>query len=283
MLQFEVKAGGGPPAGFYRGKFLTVDTTEHEEYGQGLKFVFEVIEGDHKGEQATRITSSTPTPKNAAGRMLSGITGETWLRGRMSISLRSSARSTSPKSRLTSNGSRDEDQHRYASMEQVGSAAGSRSSRLAPPLNTGGSQYEKAGSVKAAALDLARRGWAVFPIKQRDKTRRRSTGSRTAAPIRRSSRGCLPDDQTTISALPPDRRAEYGSSTWRRRVSRTSTGSNGNTASCRRPSSRSPAAAVVITSLPTTEREVRNRTKIEGRSDRRKRRRRLCRRPSLDP
>ena len=77
MLQFEVKAGGGPPAGFYRGKFLTVETTEHEEYGGGLKFVFEVNDGDHKGEQATRITSSSPTPKNAAGRMLSGLTGET--------------------------------------------------------------------------------------------------------------------------------------------------------------------------------------------------------------
>ena len=59
-LQFEVKAGGGPPAGFYRGKFLTVETTEHEEYGQGLKFVFEVSDGDHKNEQATRITSAIP-------------------------------------------------------------------------------------------------------------------------------------------------------------------------------------------------------------------------------
>ena len=29
---------------------------------------------------------------------------------------------------------------------------------------------KKAGSVKAAALNLARRGWAVFPIKQRDKS-----------------------------------------------------------------------------------------------------------------
>ena len=82
MLQFEVKAGGGPPAGFYRAKFLTVETTEHEEFGTGLKFVFEVSDGDHKGEQATRITSSTPTPKNAAGRMLSGISGETLAPGK---------------------------------------------------------------------------------------------------------------------------------------------------------------------------------------------------------
>jgi hypothetical protein len=82
MLQFEVKAGGGPPAGFYRGNFLAVETTVHEEYGQGLKFVFEISDGDHKGELATRITSNTPTPKNAAGRMIAGLTGETLTPGK---------------------------------------------------------------------------------------------------------------------------------------------------------------------------------------------------------
>jgi len=74
-MQFEVKAGGGPPAGFYRAKFLAVEPTEHEEYGQSVKVVFEVSDGEHKGEQATRTTSASPTPKNAAGRMLAGITG----------------------------------------------------------------------------------------------------------------------------------------------------------------------------------------------------------------
>ena len=57
-------------------RFLTVEPTEHEEYGAGYKFVFEVSDGDHKNEQATRITSSLPTPKNACGRMISGICGE---------------------------------------------------------------------------------------------------------------------------------------------------------------------------------------------------------------
>lgn len=75
-MQFEVKAGGGVPAGIYKASFLTVEETQHEEYGNGSKFVFEVVEGDHKGEQATRITNSEPTPKNAAGRMIAGITGE---------------------------------------------------------------------------------------------------------------------------------------------------------------------------------------------------------------
>jgi hypothetical protein len=82
MLQFEVKAGGGPPAGFYKGTFHAVDTTEHEEFGPGVKFDFLIIEGEYKGEHATRITSNVPTPKNAAGRMISGITGETLVPGR---------------------------------------------------------------------------------------------------------------------------------------------------------------------------------------------------------
>ena len=82
MMKFEVKAGGGPPAGFYKATFQTVEATDHKEYGSGLKFVFKVIEGDQKGEVATRITSDSPTPKNAAGRMISGISGETLTPGK---------------------------------------------------------------------------------------------------------------------------------------------------------------------------------------------------------
>jgi len=76
-MQFEVAQGGGPPAGVYRAKFVEVEETEHDEYGKGKKFVFEVVSGEHAGEQATRITGPTPTPKNACGRMLAGISGET--------------------------------------------------------------------------------------------------------------------------------------------------------------------------------------------------------------
>ena len=75
-LQFEITQGGGPPRGLYRGKFLAVEATEHSEYGEGLKFVFEVAGGEHAGEIATRITSPSPTTKNACGRMIAGISGE---------------------------------------------------------------------------------------------------------------------------------------------------------------------------------------------------------------
>ncbi len=76
-MQFEVAQGGGPPVGVYKAKFVEVEETTHDEFGDGLKFVFEITSGDHAGEQATRITGPKPTPKNACGRMLAGISGET--------------------------------------------------------------------------------------------------------------------------------------------------------------------------------------------------------------
>ena len=48
-MQFEIKQGGGPPPGFYKTKFVTIEPSEHEEYGSGLKFVFEVTDGEHAG------------------------------------------------------------------------------------------------------------------------------------------------------------------------------------------------------------------------------------------
>ncbi|NLF73189.1 MAG: hypothetical protein GX575_29485 [Candidatus Anammoximicrobium sp.] len=86
-LEFEITVGGGcVPAGFYRATFEGVEATEHEEFGPGLRFIWEVIGGEHAGEKATRITSDKPTPKNAAGRMIAGLTGQT-LKPRVRIDL----------------------------------------------------------------------------------------------------------------------------------------------------------------------------------------------------
>ena len=50
-LSFQIAAGGSTvPEGFYKGKVLAIEPTEHEEYGAGCKWVFEVTEGDHQGE-----------------------------------------------------------------------------------------------------------------------------------------------------------------------------------------------------------------------------------------
>jgi hypothetical protein len=75
-LTFEISAGVGVPAGFYKAVFKTVEKTVHEEYGDGLKFIFEVVDGDQRGGLATRITNPKPSPKNAAGRMIAGVSGK---------------------------------------------------------------------------------------------------------------------------------------------------------------------------------------------------------------
>lgn len=73
--EIEIGFGGGPPAGSYRCTFLGVKHTTHEEYGEGLRFEFQVLDGPHAGSIAARTTNAKPTPNNAAGRLLSQITG----------------------------------------------------------------------------------------------------------------------------------------------------------------------------------------------------------------
>jgi hypothetical protein len=80
-LTFEVSAGAGVPAGFYKAVFENVEQTTHDEYGDGLKFVWKVIDGPQTGGLATRITSPKLSPKNAAGRMIAGISGKSLVPG----------------------------------------------------------------------------------------------------------------------------------------------------------------------------------------------------------
>lgn len=68
-------SSGGVPAGSYMAKFLGVEETHNDEYGAGIRWLFEVISGPHKGGRPPRITSDRPTLKNGCGRMLAGITG----------------------------------------------------------------------------------------------------------------------------------------------------------------------------------------------------------------
>lgn len=63
------------PAGIHRARFNGAENTTHAEYGDGLKFEFEVIDGEHKGMRACRYTSADPTPRNAAGRLMADLYG----------------------------------------------------------------------------------------------------------------------------------------------------------------------------------------------------------------
>lgn len=68
-------SAGGVPAGSYMAKFLGVEETNND-YGAGLKWLFEVVSGPQKSAKTSRITSPVPSLKNGCGKMLGGITGK---------------------------------------------------------------------------------------------------------------------------------------------------------------------------------------------------------------
>jgi hypothetical protein len=63
------------PTGIYQARFCGVEQTTHPEYGDGLRFNFEITAGPQKGVRTCRTTSAQPTPRNAAGRMLADLAG----------------------------------------------------------------------------------------------------------------------------------------------------------------------------------------------------------------
>jgi hypothetical protein len=77
MALFTVSSGG-VPAGSYTGTFAGIETQpENKErgYPAGLRWKFTVDTGAYAGQTASRITGSTPSPKNSCGKMLSGLIG----------------------------------------------------------------------------------------------------------------------------------------------------------------------------------------------------------------
>ncbi|WP_337173811.1 hypothetical protein [Paludisphaera sp.] len=70
---------GGVPAGAYPGVFTgTVGEPANEEkgWGEGVKFLFEITAGEHKGKTPIRIVTKTkPGPNNGLGRMLVALLG----------------------------------------------------------------------------------------------------------------------------------------------------------------------------------------------------------------
>lgn len=68
-------SAGGPPPGAYVARFCGIETTTHNEYGAGLKWTWEVVNGVQAGQKATRVSSPHPTLKNACGKMIAGLLG----------------------------------------------------------------------------------------------------------------------------------------------------------------------------------------------------------------
>ena len=72
-------SSGGVPAGSYLAKFVGVEASEPNQYGEGLRWRFEVANGPHAGTKITRTTGVTPTLKNKCGQFLIGVTGKSAL------------------------------------------------------------------------------------------------------------------------------------------------------------------------------------------------------------
>lgn len=64
------------PAGTYKADFVDCEETDHEQWGPGLKWVFEIAEGPHAGQFAYRTTKDKATLKNSCGKFLSALTGK---------------------------------------------------------------------------------------------------------------------------------------------------------------------------------------------------------------
>ena len=75
LMDFTVSEGSGPPAGIYRATFVGVVKTTHEQYGDGARFDWKVVGGEHDGKIASRTCKPSPSPKNVTGKLMSGLIG----------------------------------------------------------------------------------------------------------------------------------------------------------------------------------------------------------------
>lgn len=79
-------SSGGVPAGSYTGSFAGVEGQAADAakgYGPGLRWKWTITAGQYVGQTASRVTSETPSPKNACGKMLSGLLGRALKEGEM--------------------------------------------------------------------------------------------------------------------------------------------------------------------------------------------------------
>jgi hypothetical protein len=70
-------SSGSTPPGSYHAKFLGIEPAEANEYGAGIRWLFEIISGALAGTKIGRTTGDKPTVRNACGKMLTGISGKT--------------------------------------------------------------------------------------------------------------------------------------------------------------------------------------------------------------
>jgi hypothetical protein len=73
------RAATGVPAGAYEGEFIGVEKAPENpanDFGPGLKWSWRITKGDHMGLVAMRTTGTSPTSKNACGKIIDAIAGK---------------------------------------------------------------------------------------------------------------------------------------------------------------------------------------------------------------
>lgn len=73
-MKFTVSTGEGLPVGSYAARFTAAEPFENE-YGPGVKLVFEVLQGEHQGQTASRICSVKLSPKSNLYKFLQAFKG----------------------------------------------------------------------------------------------------------------------------------------------------------------------------------------------------------------
>jgi hypothetical protein len=65
----------GVPEGSYLGKFVRVEPTTND-FGEGLKWIWEITTGQQAGQIASCTTSTNPSAKNRCGKVVTGMLGK---------------------------------------------------------------------------------------------------------------------------------------------------------------------------------------------------------------
>jgi hypothetical protein len=74
-----ILSNGSVPAGSYVAKFLGIEPTEPNQFGEGIRWKFEVVSGPHAGARISRTTGTKPTLKNQCGKLLIAVSGKSSL------------------------------------------------------------------------------------------------------------------------------------------------------------------------------------------------------------
>lgn len=73
-MKFTVTAGEGLPIGSYAARFTAAEPFDNE-FGPAVKLIFEVLQGEHQGQKASRICSAKLSPKSNLFKFLQAFKG----------------------------------------------------------------------------------------------------------------------------------------------------------------------------------------------------------------